>query len=275
MATFRKRGPRQWQAQVRKKGCRLQTKTLAPHLRGTMGARRGARDGPRRISVPRRSPLHHARRIARALPLKKSRRSRNRRHLRPCVRALLRHPLAQRVVSGIRGVDIARFRDERLRRVSPGTVKWDFVIVAQLFEVARQPWGIEVHNPVRDVRPRRTSRARDRSLAAVHRCRRGPALPTRSVRGPIVAGLTIEAVKRAFAHAVRRAGIAEPVADVPSKHINNHSKRDDAGRSDLSSTRPRTEGEIGRRSCAQSTASTSRLPRSSFSVARSILLSYN
>ena len=38
-------------------------------------------------------------------------------------RALLRHPLAQRIVAGIRGVDIASYRDERLKKVSPATAQ--------------------------------------------------------------------------------------------------------------------------------------------------------
>ena len=38
------------------------------------------------------------------------------------LRALLRHPLAQRIVAGIHGVDIASYRDERLKKVSPATL---------------------------------------------------------------------------------------------------------------------------------------------------------
>lgn len=39
------------------------------------------------------------------------------------LRAFMRHTLAQRFVAGIRDVDIARFRDERLQKVTPATVK--------------------------------------------------------------------------------------------------------------------------------------------------------
>jgi len=80
------------------------------------------------------------------------------------IRLLLRHPLANRFVAGIRGVDIARYRDERLRKVSSATVKRDLVIVSHLFETARREWGIQVQNPVRDIKLPPHSRARDRRL---------------------------------------------------------------------------------------------------------------
>ena len=41
------------------------------------------------------------------------------------LRLMMRHPLARRFVAGVRGVDIARWRDERLRKVTPATVKRD------------------------------------------------------------------------------------------------------------------------------------------------------
>ncbi len=78
----------------------------------------------------------------------------------------MRHPLAQRFVAGIRGVDIARYRDERLREVSPATVKRTLVTLGHLFEVARKEWGIYVYNPVRDIKLPPNGKARDRRLQA-------------------------------------------------------------------------------------------------------------
>ena len=82
------------------------------------------------------------------------------------MRAFMRHPLAQRFVAGIRGVDIARFRDERLQKVSSATVKRDLVLLGHVFEVARKEWGIHVHNPVRDIKLPSDNRPRDRRLQA-------------------------------------------------------------------------------------------------------------
>lgn len=68
------------------------------------------------------------------------------------LRQTMRHPLALRFVAGVRGVDIARWRDERLRKVTPATVKRDLVLLGHVFEVARKERGIYVQNPVRDIK---------------------------------------------------------------------------------------------------------------------------
>jgi integrase len=80
------------------------------------------------------------------------------------LRLMMRHPLARRFVAGVRGVDIARWRDERLREVTPATVKRDLVLLGHVFEVARKEWGIHVHNPVRDIKLPPGGRPRDRRL---------------------------------------------------------------------------------------------------------------
>ena len=82
------------------------------------------------------------------------------------LRALMRLPLARRFVAGIRGMDIARFRDERLQKVTPSTVKRDLVLLGHAFEVARKEWGIHFHNPVRDIKLPSENRPRDRRLQA-------------------------------------------------------------------------------------------------------------
>jgi len=63
------------------------------------------------------------------------------------LRAFMKHPLARRFVAGIRGLDIARFRDERLGKVSAGSVKRDLVILGHVFEVARKEWGSRSRTP--------------------------------------------------------------------------------------------------------------------------------
>ncbi len=80
------------------------------------------------------------------------------------ISALLRHTLSARIVASIRGVDIARYRDERLKKVTPATVKRDLVVLSHLFEVARKEWGMHVQNPVRDIKLPPDARARDRRL---------------------------------------------------------------------------------------------------------------
>jgi hypothetical protein len=52
------------------------------------------------------------------------------------LRLMMRHALGRRFVAGVGGVDIARWRDERLRKITPATVKRDMVLLGHVFEVA-------------------------------------------------------------------------------------------------------------------------------------------
>ena len=49
------------------------------------------------------------------------------------LRLMMRHPLAHRFVAGVRGVDIERWRDQRLRKVTAATVKRDLVLLGHVF----------------------------------------------------------------------------------------------------------------------------------------------
>ena len=167
MATFRKRGPYQWQAQVRKKGQPLQSKTFETRADAERWARLIEVEMDKGVYVSRAeaeaTPLNNLleRYLLEVTPLKKGAAPESNR-----LRAFMRHPLASRIVAGIRGVDIARFRDERLRKVSSASARKDLVLLGHVFEVARKEWGIHVHNPVRDIRLPPNGRPRDRRLRA-------------------------------------------------------------------------------------------------------------
>ncbi len=167
MATFRKRGAYQWQAQVRKKGQPLQTKTFETRALAEQWARAIEVEMDKGVFISRAEAESTTlkelleRYLEEITPLKKGAASETNR-----ARALIRLPLARRYVAGIRGVDIARYRDERLRKVTPSTVKRDLVLLGHVFEVARKEWGIHVHNPVRDIRLPADNRPRDRRLQA-------------------------------------------------------------------------------------------------------------
>lgn len=167
MASFRKRGPYQWQAQVRKKGHPPQSKTFETRAEAEKWARGIEVEMDTRVFVSRAeaesTTLHELleRYLDEVTPLKKGAEPETNR-----LRAMMRHPLARRFVAGIRGMDIARWRDERLCKVSPATVKRDLVLLGHVFEVARKEWGIYVHNPVRDIRLPPSGRPRERRLLA-------------------------------------------------------------------------------------------------------------
>jgi len=59
----------------------------------------------------------------------------------------------------------SRYRDERLKTVSPGTVIRDLGLLRAMFEVARLEWGIPLpDNPIAKVRKPKTPDARERRL---------------------------------------------------------------------------------------------------------------
>jgi len=165
VATFRKRGPYQWQAQVRKKGHPLQTKTFETRAAAEAWARAIEVEMDKGVFVSRAEAESTTlkelleRYLAEITPQKKGAAPEAAR-----LRAFMKHPLAQRFVAGIRGLDIARLRDERLGKVSTGTVKRDLVILGHVFEVARKEWGVQAHNPVRDIKLPANGKARERRL---------------------------------------------------------------------------------------------------------------
>lgn len=167
MASFRKRGHYQWQAQVRKTGYPTQTKTFETRAEAERWARGIEVEMDSGAFVSRTeaesTTLHELleRYLDEITPLKKGVEPETNR-----LRAMMRHPLARCFVAGIRGMNIASWRDERLRKVSPATVKRDLVLLGHVFEVARKEWGIYVHNPVRDIRLPPSGRPRERRLLA-------------------------------------------------------------------------------------------------------------
>jgi len=160
IASFRKRGPHQWQAQVRKRGHPLRTKTL-------QWARAVEVEMDKGVFVSRSEAESTTleelleRYLAEGTPLKNGAEPETYR-----LRLFMRQSIAQRFVAGIRGADIARWRDERLRKVTSATVKKDLVLLSYVFEVARKEWGIYVHNPVRDIKLPAGGRPPERRLRA-------------------------------------------------------------------------------------------------------------
>lgn len=80
------------------------------------------------------------------------------------LRAIAKRPLAQMSMAEIRSLDIARYRDQRLKEVKPGSVLRELTQIGHLFEIARKEWGMHIQNPVRDVRKPADAKARDRRL---------------------------------------------------------------------------------------------------------------
>lgn len=76
------------------------------------------------------------------------------------------HPLAHRMLASLRGVDFARYRDQRRADGrAENTIRLELQLVSHLFETARKEWGMEgLMNPLKNIRKPGSGTARDRRL---------------------------------------------------------------------------------------------------------------
>ena len=82
------------------------------------------------------------------------------------IRHWLRQDLAHHFLANIRGVDFAKYRDDRLALGrAANTVRLELALVGHLFEIARKEWGMEgLMNPLKNIRKPSGSNERDRRL---------------------------------------------------------------------------------------------------------------
>ncbi|WEK50889.1 MAG: hypothetical protein P0Y66_02055 [Candidatus Kaistia colombiensis] len=166
MATIRKRGAA-WQAQVRRQGYPLLTKSFPSHA----DAQAWARDQERSID---RAELPTNQAELKTVTLRDLL-DRYEREITPTKRGadrecsklsvLKRHSLASATLNRLSGAMVASYRDDRLQEVSGGTVRRELAILRHCFEVARKEWGFRlIGNPVRDINLPKPSEARTRRL---------------------------------------------------------------------------------------------------------------
>ena len=84
-----------------------------------------------------------------------------------CIRlnALRRHPIALCSMVALTAKKIAAFRDERLTKVSAGTVIRELAYFSLIINHARREWEINIPNPIALVRKPTAPRGRDRVLS--------------------------------------------------------------------------------------------------------------
>lgn len=186
MATITRRGHYQWQVKIRRKGYPAASKTFDTKAEAQRWARLIESEMDQGVFVSReeaeKTTLSEAldRYSKEITPRKKGARQESDR-----IRALVRHSLSKRFLASIRGVDIAAYRDERLKDgKSPITVNNELIIISHLFNTARKEWGMEsLRNPVSDVRKPRLPAGRERRLNAdeEERLRGAAAYPLREM----------------------------------------------------------------------------------------------
>lgn len=167
MATFRKRGPYQWEAQIRRRGYPAQSKTFSTKAEAEAWANMIESEMSRGVWVSRSeaeaTTLYEAlvRYETEVVPAKKGA-AQERSVLGACkIEALARRPLA-----AIRSVDVAKLRDQWLKTYRPATVLRRLAVLSHVFSIARKEWGMEsLSNPVELVRKPQPNNARTRRIA--------------------------------------------------------------------------------------------------------------
>jgi len=140
MATIRKRHGR-WQVQIRRKGSRSISKSFL----GKSDALRWAREQERAVdlgdvlqSIKAKAPTLFSHVVdryeAEVIPRKRS--PSDRFHLRP-IRAAAGFKTTRELAPG----DLAAFRDARLNKVSPSTVRREMILFLSVMSVANREWG--------------------------------------------------------------------------------------------------------------------------------------
>lgn len=169
MATFRKRGPYQWEAQIRRRGYPAQSKTFETKAEAEAWAKMIESEMSRGVWVSRSeaeaTTLYEA--LARyeeeVSPAKKGA-AQESSILKTC-KAI---DLAKRPLATIRSADVAKLRDEWLKDYKPATVLRRLAVLSHVFNIARKEWGMEsLSNPVELVRKPQPNNARTRRIAAV------------------------------------------------------------------------------------------------------------
>jgi len=76
------------------------------------------------------------------------------------IRMWMRHKLAHKFMSQIRSEDMAEYRDERKKEVSPNTVRLELMLLSAVFKKARKEWGmgtlgnpLDIEKPKPSLRP--------------------------------------------------------------------------------------------------------------------------
>jgi len=82
------------------------------------------------------------------------------------IKKWLQEPLGKRILSNIKGKDIAEFRDsQRQSGLAENTIRLDIALVSVVFETARKEWGMEsLINPCRLIKLPSSSNSRKRRL---------------------------------------------------------------------------------------------------------------
>lgn len=163
MASIRKLPSGKWNVRVIRKGYSVQTKSFVIRTDADRWARTVESEMDRGTFVCRTEA--EATTLAQALeryrrevvPTKKGKVQEEKR-----ISQWLLDPLSKRSLASLKGSDFAKWRDARLKTVSPATCVRDLALLSHVFTVARTDWGIAISNPIQAIRKPRVNNARTR-----------------------------------------------------------------------------------------------------------------
>ena len=164
MATFRKRSGA-WQALIKRKGFGQIARTFDTKADAEVWARQLEAEMDRGVFVSRKeaenTTLSEALdRYEREITVKKKGFQE-----KALIKKWKSHPLSIRSLPSIQGKDIATYRDDRLKTVSPNTVRLELAVISHLFTIAVKEWGMAgLVNPVSQIRKPKLPQGRDRRL---------------------------------------------------------------------------------------------------------------
>jgi len=166
MASIRKRGDR-WQVQIRRKGQRLISKTFLHRKDAEAWARH------KEVQADRRE-LPNDPRILDRITLGElvvryrdtvSIRKRGCAYEKIILNAFLRHEICARRLSELSASHFAAYRDQRLQQIKPSSLRRQLNPIRNLFEVAREEWGLPLReNPLKGLRLNSSDQRRERRL---------------------------------------------------------------------------------------------------------------
>lgn len=166
MATFRQRGPYQWQARVQKQGYEGQTRTFTTKEEAEVWAAE--------IELSMKKSEFQCQKEARATSLAKALERyrdeispRKKGHIpeRNKINQLLRHPITELSLAELSGQELILWRDAQLKLYSANTVRLKLAVISNLYTIARKEWGYKnLYNPVADIKLPVVNNERDRRL---------------------------------------------------------------------------------------------------------------
>jgi integrase len=150
MATLRKRGPYQWEAQVRRRGWPAQSKTFESKAEAEAWAQMIESEMARGVWLDRSEAENTTlREVLDRYEKEISPRKRSHEREVSFLNTWRQTDLAARMVSRIRGSDIAGLRDDWLKELAPASVLRRLQVLSHVFNTARREWGMEsLANPV-------------------------------------------------------------------------------------------------------------------------------